>query len=114
MEYALFADHDVLRSLAALRADPAALDGYGTREGRGDVRVMRHDDDGRATLGGHLVDQVEHPIPVVVAELAGGFVGQQEGRSRSHRAGQREPLSLTAGERADRYMGMVGQAEPVE
>ena len=83
VEDALGADHDVLRAVAALGADPAALHRDRAREGRGDLGLVGDDDDRGAEVVAERVDQLEDVVAVLVAELAGGLVGEQQLRRRS-------------------------------
>ena len=105
------ADHDVLGAVATLGADPAALHRDRARERLGDLGLVGHHDDGRPELVAEAVDELEHVVAVVVAELAGRLVGQQQLRRRGDRAGQREPLLLAARERPD-HLVASGRASP--
>ena len=68
--------------LATLGADAAALHGDGAREGRRDLGLVGDHDDRGAEVVAEGVDQVQDVVAVVVAELAGGLVGEQQPRRR--------------------------------
>ena len=80
----------------------------------GQLGVVRRDQGRRAALA-HDLDQLgEHRLGRVRVEVAGGLVGEDEGRGVGERAGDGDALLLAAGE-AGRAVGeAVGEAQPVE
>ena len=114
VEDALRADDDVLRAVAPLGADPAALHRHGAREGLGDLGLVGHHHDGRAELVAETVDQLEHVVAVLVAELAGRLVGEQQLRAGRDGAGERQPLALPARHGRDDLVGLRLEPDPAE
>ena len=50
-------------------------------------------------------------LPVALVEVAGGLVGEHDGRSADQRPGDRDPLPLAAGELGRPGLSAVGQAD---
>ena len=86
--------HDRLRSsrtTAVVQLDRAT-------EARGDVGVVRRDDEREAELGLQRLDQVEHALARVGVEMAGRLVAEQQLGPLGERARDRDALRLAAGE----------------
>ena len=81
------------------------------REGRGDLGLVGDHDDRGAEVVPELVEQLDDVVAVLVAELAGRLVGEQQLRAGGDRAGQREALALAAGHRRDDLVGLAGEPD---
>ena len=114
MDDALGADDDVLGAVATLEADAAALHRDGAGEGGGHLGLVGDDDDRGAELVAEAVDQLDDVVAVLVGELAGRLVGEQELGAGADRAGQGEALALTAGHRGDDLVDLAAEADLVE
>ncbi len=71
---------------------------------------MRDDDQGRAAL----VEAFQHThdfAPGGPVEIAGGFVGEQQGGMHRHRAGDGDALQLAAGKLRRQMVGALAQTD---
>ena len=76
----------------------------------GDQRIVG-DHDNRGALLVQLAEQVEHDFLVLLVEVAGGLIGQNQLRVVDQRAGHAHALLLAAGELAGQVVGAVLQAD---
>ena len=72
----------------------------------GQVLIVGDDDEGLAIIGAELVDQAVHFLGSAAVEVAGGFVGENEGGSVDEGAGYGHALLFAATE----FAGFVAQA----
>jgi len=114
VDHSLGSDHDVLGALAALHPDPPPAHGDRPRERAGDLGLVGDHEDRRAEVVAETVDQVEHVVAVLMAELAGRFVGEEELRRAGHAAGECQSLPLTARHRRHDLMPVLLEADPTE
>ena len=82
--------HGVIPLLASARERDGAIGA------RGDVRVVRRDHQCEAELVAKRLDHVEHAVPGVRVEVAGGLVAEQQLRALRQRPGNGDPLRLAA------------------
>lgn len=64
----------------------------------GDGGVVRDDDDGRPEPRVEVGNQGQNLVPCGCVQIARGLVSKQDGRRTGQRAGDGDPLPLTAGE----------------
>ena len=83
------------RRLVARAARAHADDAVAARRER---RIVGHQRQRRAALGGQREQQFDDRLARGLVEIAGGLVGDQQRRSRRQRAGQRDALLLAARE----------------
>jgi hypothetical protein len=96
-------------AVAASRPSTAAATGK-----RGDVQVAGDRHQCGAGLGGHLLQQGHHRRAGLDVEGAGGLVRQHHPGTTLQRAGDGDPLLLTARQLLRRRLGPGGEADPVE
>jgi hypothetical protein len=75
--------------------------------------VMGSDDDGGPSAV-QLLEQIEQPERNPVINIARRLVRQQQRRTGDHRAGDGNPLLLTAGQSLRQGVDLVGQANPIQ
>ena len=63
----------------------------------GQLAVVSHHDDGSALLSGQPGQELHHPAAVVLVQVAGGFVRQDDLRACRQGTGDRHTLLLAAG-----------------
>jgi hypothetical protein len=71
------------------------------------------DDDGGAAVGG-VAEEADGAVAVLLVELGGGLVDQQEGWLDGQGPGQGDPLALAARELVGALLGAVAQAEEAQ
>ena len=76
--------------------DDAVFELHRALVARGDVRVVRCEDQCKRELGLKRIEQIEHPLRRVRIEMARRLVRQQQIRPLSKRARDRHPLRLSA------------------
>ena len=114
VQQALLAEHGVLGAGPALGADPAVLHRDGAGEGRRDLGLVRHHDEGGVEVGRDPVQEVDDGRAVVVTEGAGRLVGEQQPRAGGDGAREGQALALAAGHGRHRLVALVGQAHALE
>ena len=77
----------------------------------GDRGVVRDDDRQRAQLAVHALEHLEHELARRVVERAGRLVAEQHVRALGHRARDRHPLLLAAGELRREVVEAVAEAD---
>jgi hypothetical protein len=77
----------------------------------GFVDVVRHEQHTEAVLTPEIKQQRAHAQPGQRVECTERLVEQQQVRLRHQRAGQRNPLRLTTGQRQRPHLGAVGEAD---
>ncbi len=80
----------------------------------GDARVVRHQQHRAAERLVEAAEQREHLVGGARVEVAGGLVGQQDGRADHQRPGDGYPLLLAAGEFGRAFVGVHRQPDGVE
>ena len=84
-----------------------------TVRGRSDPLIVGDDDEREPVLVQGL-EEPEHLEGGGAVEVAGGFVGEHDGRPVGQGAGDGDPLPLATGERRGQVTGPVGEADPLE
>ena len=79
----------------------------------GDVTLVGHHQDGVALVL-QALEQPHYLLAGLAVEVAGRFVGEDDGRTRRQRAGDGDALALTAGEFVRPVVGAVGETNLVE
>ena len=102
-----------MRAVVAVAVDPSVPDGEAARRARTDVRVVRDDDERVAGLV-HAVEERKHLLARAGVEVAGGLVGEQQGRAVHERARDRDPLALAAGDLVREVIGPLREAHAPE
>ena len=80
----------------------------------GQRRVVRHQDQRGSFALVERDQQIENMLAVLAVEIAGGLVGQQNGRPHHEGASQSDALLLAAGKLHRVVIGAVEQADAVE
>ena len=93
--------------------DAAVAERDGAGQGAGELRVVGDDGDRRA-VAVQVTQQVDDRGSRGGVEVAGGLVGQQEGRGTDDRAGDGDALLLAAGELARPVVGAVCQPDALQ
>src|SRR5512143_3542398 len=93
--------------------DHAIRQRHAARAAPGQVKVMRHHQDG-AALGAQFVEDVYHCRGGDRIEAAGWLVGDEQRRVVSHRPRDRQPLLLSAREGRGQLAGMPGNIDLLE
>ena len=78
---------------------------------RGPARVVRHHDDGLAELGHRVAQERQQVGGSIGVQVAGGLIGEDEGRFVDQRPGARDALLLAAGHLARPVLQPVGDAQ---
>jgi hypothetical protein len=76
--------------------------------------MVGDDEDRRTEVVAETVDQLEHVVSVLVAELAGRLVGEQELRCTGDAARQGQALALAARHRRDDLVALGLEAHPAQ
>src|SRR5579872_5499256 len=63
---------------------------------RGEVRIMGDEDERRAALGAQFEEKIDDRLARRFVEIAGRFVGDEDGRPRRQSSGERDALLLAA------------------
>ncbi len=93
--------------------DLAVVEGDAALRERGHLRVVRDHDDGVA-LAWRSVRRSATMRLVGLVEVAGGLVGEQDGRVVDEGAGDADALLLAAGKLAGQMLGALAEADFVE
>jgi hypothetical protein len=80
----------------------------------GELGVVGDEDEGGALLAVHGEEEVEDVLAVGGVEVAGGFVGHEDGRGEHEGAGEGDALLFAAGELDGVVVASFGEADAIE
>jgi len=98
---------------AHISGNAGVAEGDGARAALGDSGVMGHDENGGVEAVVQIVDEAEDFGAGVGVEVAGGLVGEEDGRLESEGSGDGDALAFASGKLVGQVVEALAEAHKV-